>query len=76
MSKIRIIRTLVKSSPMVKINPKQMLKDMVNTMKLAKKSDKEDYMEHLRLVSLGMATLGAIGFIIQFTFAVINLGHR
>ncbi|MGI0065575.1 MAG: SecE/sec61-gamma family protein translocase subunit [Nitrosotalea sp.] len=61
---------------MVKINPKQMLKDMVNTMKLAKKSDKEDYMEHLRLVTLGMATLGAIGFIIQFTFAVINLGHR
>lgn len=53
-----------------------MLKDMVNTMKLAKKSDKEDYMEHLRLVALGMATLGAIGFIIQFTFAVINLGHR
>ncbi|HJW20318.1 MAG TPA: preprotein translocase subunit SecE [Candidatus Nitrosotalea sp.] len=58
------------------MNPKQMLKDMVNTMKLAKKSDKEDYMEHLRLVALGMATLGAIGFIIQFTFAVINLGHR
>ncbi len=53
-----------------------MLKDMVNTMKLAKKSDKEDYAEHLRLVLLGMATLGAIGFIIQFTFAVINLGHR
>ena len=61
---------------MVKVNPKQMFKDMVNTMKLAKKSDKEDYMEHLRLVVLGMATLGAIGFIIQFTFAVINLGHR
>jgi len=76
MSKIRIIRTLWESSPMVKVNPKQMLKDMVNTMKLAKKSDKEDYMEHLRLVILGMATLGAIGFIIQFTFAVINLGHR
>ena len=61
---------------MVKVNPKQMLKDMVNTMKLAKKSDKEDYMEHLRLVVLAMATLRAIGFIIQFTFAVINLGHR
>lgn len=61
---------------MVKVNPKQMLKDMVNTMKLAKKSDKEDYTEHLRLVLLGIATLGAIGFIIQFTFAVINLGHR
>ena len=49
---------------------------MVNTMKLAKKSDKEDYMEHLKLVLLGMATLGAIGFVIQFTFAVINLVHR
>ena len=58
------------------VNPKQMLKDMANTIKLAKKSDKEDYMQHLRLVLLGMATVGAIGFIIQFTFAVINLGHR
>ena len=58
------------------VNPKQMLKDMANTIKLAKKSDKDDYMQHLRLVLLGMATVGAIGFIIQFTFAVINLGHR
>ncbi len=57
------------------VNPKQMLKDMANTIKLAKKSDKDDYMQHLRLVLLGMATVGAIGFIIQFTFAVINLGH-
>jgi protein transport protein SEC61 subunit gamma-like protein len=53
-----------------------MLKDMVNTIKLAKKSDKDDYMQHLRLVLLGMATVGAVGFIIQFVFAVINLGHR
>lgn len=58
------------------VNPRQMLKDMANTIKLAKKSDKEDYMQHLRLVLLGMATVGSIGFIIQFTFAVINLGHR
>jgi protein transport protein SEC61 subunit gamma-like protein len=57
------------------VNPRQMLKDMANTIKLAKKSDKEDYMQHLRLVILGMATVGTIGFIIQFTFAVINLGH-
>ena len=53
-----------------------MLKDMVNTIKLAKKSDKDDYMQHLRLVLLGMATVGAIGFIIQFVFSVINYGHR
>ena len=57
-------------------NPRQMLKDMVNTIKLAKKSDKDDYMQHLRLVLLGMATVGTIGFIIQFVFSVINFGHR
>ncbi|TLX70214.1 MAG: protein translocase SEC61 complex subunit gamma [Thaumarchaeota archaeon] len=57
-------------------NPRQMLKDMVNTIKLAKKSDKDDYMQHLRLVLLGIATVGAIGFIIQFVFSVINYGHR
>ncbi|MDE1765946.1 MAG: protein translocase SEC61 complex subunit gamma [Thaumarchaeota archaeon] len=49
---------------------------MANTIKLARKSDKDDYMQHLRLVLLGMATIGGIGFIIQFAFAVINLGHR
>lgn len=58
------------------VNPRQMLKDMANTIKLARKSDKDDYMQHLRLVVLGMSTIGGIGFIIQFTFAVINLGHR
>ncbi len=53
-----------------------MLKDMANTIKLARKSDKDDYMQHLRLVLLGIAGIGGIGFVIQFTFAVINLGHR
>ncbi|MGI0101322.1 MAG: SecE/sec61-gamma family protein translocase subunit [Nitrosotalea sp.] len=57
------------------VNPKQMLKDMANTIKLARKSDKDDYMQHLRLVLLGIAGIGGIGFVIQFTFAVINLGH-
>ncbi len=58
------------------VNRKQMLKDMANTIKLAKKSDKDDYMQHLRLVLLGIATVGAIGFIIQFTFAVISMGQK
>jgi protein transport protein SEC61 subunit gamma-like protein len=57
-------------------NPKQMLRDMANTIKLAKKSDKDDYMQHLRLVLLGIATVGTIGFIIQFVFSVINFGMR
>jgi len=47
---------------------------MVNTMKLAKKSDKDDYMQHLRLVLLGIAGVGTMGFIIQFVFSVATLG--
>ncbi len=57
-------------------NVRQLLRDMANTIKLAKKSDKDDYMQHLRLVIFGIATIGAIGFIIQFVFSVINYGHR
>ena len=56
------------------VNPRQMLKDMANTVKLAKKSDKDDYTQHLRLVLLGIAAIGTIGFIIQFVFSVITYG--
>ncbi|MGH9998864.1 MAG: protein translocase SEC61 complex subunit gamma [Nitrosopumilaceae archaeon] len=55
-------------------NPRQMLRDMANTMKLAKKSDRDDYTQHLRLVLLGIGAIGAIGFIIQFVFSVITFG--
>ena len=58
------------------VNPRQMLRDMANTLKLAKKSDKDDYMQHLRLVLLGVASVGTIGFIIQFVFTVITFGTR
>ena len=51
------------------VNPRQMLRDMANTVKLAKKSDKDDYTQHLRLVLLGIAAIGTIGFIIQFVFS-------
>ncbi len=55
-------------------NPRQLLRDMVNTMKLAKKSDRDDYTQHLRLVLLGIGAIGTIGFIIQFVFSVITFG--
>ena len=55
-------------------NPRQMLRDMANTLKLAKKSDKDDYTQHLMLVLLGIAAIGTIGFIIQFVFSVITYG--
>jgi len=55
-------------------NPRQLLRNMVNTLKLAKKSDRDDYTQHLRLVLLGIASIGTIGFIIQFVFSVITYG--
>lgn len=54
------------------MNPRQTLKNMANTMKMARKSDKDDYMQHLRLVLLGIASVGTIGFIIQFVFGVFT----
>jgi len=55
-------------------NPRQLLRNMANTLKLAKKSDRDDYTQHLRLVLLGIAAIGTIGFIIQFVFSVITYG--
>ncbi len=48
---------------------------MINTLKLTKKSDKDDYQQHLRLVLLGVAGVGTIGFIIQFVFSVATYGR-
>jgi len=56
------------------MNPKQTLKNMANTMKMAKKPDRDEYTQHLRLVLLGIAGVGAIGFTIQFVFSVFTLG--
>jgi protein transport protein SEC61 subunit gamma-like protein len=56
------------------MNPRQTLKNMVNTMKMAKKPDKDEYQQHLRLVMLGIAGVGAIGFTIQFVFSVMTFG--
>lgn len=47
------------------------LRAMYTTLKLAKKSSKEDFKIHLRLVLLGLAVIGAIGFIIQFVSSLI-----
>jgi protein transport protein SEC61 subunit gamma-like protein len=57
------------------MNPKQTLKNMSNTMKMAKKPDKDEYSQHLRLVLTGILGVGTIGFIIQFVFSVITFGR-
>ena len=56
------------------MNPKQILKNMANTMKMAKKPDKDEYSQHLRLVLTGILGVGVIGFIIQFVFSVVTFG--
>ena len=57
------------------MNPTQILKNMTNTMKMAKKPDKDEYSQHLRLVLTGILGVGAIGFIIQFVFSVVTFGR-
>ena len=57
------------------MNPRQTLKNMVNTLKMAKKPDKDEYQQHLRLVLLGIGGVGIIGFTIQFVFSVMSYGE-
>jgi protein transport protein SEC61 subunit gamma-like protein len=57
------------------MKPRQTLKNMVNTLKMTKKPDRDEYQQHLRLVLLGIGGVGLIGFIIQFVFSVITFGR-
>ena len=59
----------------MKINLQRTLINMKNTIKLTKKSDKDVYFQHLRLVLFGIASVGAIGFGIQFVFSVMTFGR-
>ena len=59
----------------MQINIQRTLMNMKNTIKLTKKSDKDVYVQHLRLVIFGIATVGAIGFGIQFVFSVLTFGR-
>jgi protein transport protein SEC61 subunit gamma-like protein len=38
---------------------------MIQTLRLAKKTSKEDYSQHLRLVLLGMLAVGGVAFVIK-----------
>ena len=59
----------------MKFNPRRTIMNMKNTIKLTKKSDKDIYFQHLRLVLFGIASVGAIGFGIQFVFSVLTFGR-
>ena len=43
----------------------QKVLEIIQTMKLAKKTSKDDYMTHLRLVLLGIGIVGGIAFVIK-----------
>jgi protein transport protein SEC61 subunit gamma-like protein len=45
---------------------------MGNTIKMTRKPNRDEYSQHLRLVLLGIAGVGAIGFTIQFVFSVFT----
>jgi len=55
----------------MRFNPRVTLKNAYNTIKLTKKSDSDVYKQHLRLVLFGIATVGLLGFGIQFIFSTL-----
>jgi protein transport protein SEC61 subunit gamma-like protein len=50
--------------------------EMVQTMKLAKKTSKDDYFTHLRLVLLGVAAVGGVAFVIKLIAEFITFGNK
>jgi protein transport protein SEC61 subunit gamma and related proteins len=47
---------------------------MVQTLRLAKKTSKDDYLQHLRLVILGLMTVGGVAFFIKLIAEFVTFG--
>lgn len=50
------------------------ISEIIQTLRLAKKTSREDYSQHLRLVALGLAAVGGIAFVIKLISEFITLG--
>ena len=50
--------------------------EIIQTMKLAKKTSKDDYLTHLRLVLLGMGVVGGTAFVIKLISEFITSTGR
>ena len=48
--------------------------EMIQTLRLAKKTSKDDYLQHLRLVVLGLLTVGGIAFVIKLIGEFVTFG--
>ncbi|MBM3898323.1 MAG: protein translocase SEC61 complex subunit gamma [Thaumarchaeota archaeon] len=49
------------------------LRAMAQTLKLAHKSDKEEFFLYMKLTLLGVAVVGTMGYIIQLLGALLRL---
>lgn len=50
------------------------ISDIFQTLRLAKKTSKEDYLQHLRLVALGLFAVGGIAFVIKLIAEYVTTG--
>ncbi len=50
---------------------RDLLRSMASVFRLSKKSDREEFMLYLKLVSLGVLLIGMIGFLIKFVSAAL-----
>ncbi|MGI0005653.1 MAG: SecE/sec61-gamma family protein translocase subunit [Nitrososphaera sp.] len=48
--------------------------EIIQTLRLAKKTSREDYSQHLRLVALGLGAIGGIAFVIKLVAEFVSLG--
>ncbi|MEW5840480.1 hypothetical protein [Nitrososphaera sp.] len=48
--------------------------EIIQTLRLAKKTSREDYTQHLRLVALGLGAVGGIAFVIKLISEFITIG--
>lgn len=49
------------------------VRSTINTLKLAHKSDKEEFFLYMKLTLLGLAAVGTIGYIVQLVGALFRL---
>jgi protein transport protein SEC61 subunit gamma-like protein len=52
------------------------ISEMIQTLRLAKKTSREDYSQHLRLVVLGLITVGGVAFVIKLIAEYLTFGSR
>lgn len=50
---------------------RDLFRSMGSVLKLSRKSDREEFMLYLRLVVLGIAVVGTIGFLIKLVSAAL-----